>query len=191
MFYFITSLLSTNHPTRLCHSDHFKIQINPYSSQYLPPRIHNLSLQPPLQHLLLYLLPHLFLNNLTLTTLSKSFTLTLETPSKTLITTSTPFLWNFLINITSKIQTGKEKSKTGIYKCTNCKPRCKSWRGNQKTGAALVTHLWTSIFWRELCEKIPNQDLSIQSNFWKTTRRIDRVRGKTAHVIKQVIVRTY
>ena len=53
VFYFLRSILSTNHPTSLCHSEHFTGPPNPYSSPCLNPRTHDPDLQPPLQHFLL------------------------------------------------------------------------------------------------------------------------------------------
>ena len=48
VFYFLTNRLYMDHPTR---------PTNPYLSQCLPPRAHNMDLQTPLQHLLLSILP--------------------------------------------------------------------------------------------------------------------------------------
>ena len=59
VLYLFTSRLSTNYSTIFCCSEKFTNPTNPYSSQYIPPKTHDLALQPPLQHLLLSLLPHL------------------------------------------------------------------------------------------------------------------------------------
>ena len=52
-------------------------------------------------------------------------------------------------------------------------------------------HLWTSIFWRSIWEKIPIQDSSIWSKFWKIRRRIDKVQGKILWWIEKVFIRTH
>ena len=96
MFYSLTKQLYTNYSTSLCQSEHFTIPKNTYSSPYLSPKIHDLSLQPQLQHCILFLIPSLLLKNLTLKITPKSFPL--------ISNISTTFFWNLLTNMTSKMQ---------------------------------------------------------------------------------------
>ena len=100
VLYFLTSRLSTNHPTSICHSDSFIIPTNIYYSSFIPPQTHDLDLQPPLQPLLLYLPPHIIWHKMVFTT------------------PPMPCWRNLKINFTSKM-------KNWIYECTHCKPRLK------------------------------------------------------------------
>ena len=54
VLYFLTSILSTNHPTSICHSEHFTISTNTYSLLCIPQQTNDPSIKPPRnpQHLL-------------------------------------------------------------------------------------------------------------------------------------------
>ena len=121
MFYSLTNILSTNHPT---------ISTNLYYSQCLPPQTHAPNLHPPKKHLplsILTLIPHLNYKNLTSTTLaitSKPWLTNITLTWNPWMTTSLILLQNCLIQVPR--HTSKEDDSQIFH--PNYQPMKTSWR---------------------------------------------------------------